>query len=74
MSILKALTKTVVDSYVLPGTAMGAEILWLYSIQWKNQISTWAVALVWFAFSQAHIHGAEQFSSNRSVNEQESTM
>lgn len=38
MIYFKSLVKTSLDNYVLPGTVLGTEILWLYMIQWKRDL------------------------------------
>lgn len=40
MIYFKSLVKTSLDNYVLPGTVLGTEILWLYMIQWKRDLAT----------------------------------
>jgi hypothetical protein len=44
MIFFKSLVKTSLDNYVLPGTASGTEILWLYMIQWKRDLAALSFA------------------------------
>jgi hypothetical protein len=69
-SILRGLTKTLIDFCFLPGTSNGAEILWLYSMQWKKRFTLITVALISFAFS--HIPMVETLTKN--INGPENTM
>ena len=53
--MITAFSKTMIDSCILPGTACGAEIVWLYAKQWQNRMSWMALALVSFAYSHMYI-------------------
>jgi hypothetical protein len=68
-TIVKAFTKTVLDFCILPGTSGGAEILWVYSMQWKKHFTLIAVALLSFVYS--HIPMRESFG--KSFSEPENT-
>jgi hypothetical protein len=72
-TILKGVTRTVVDFCMLPGTAVGAEILWLYSIQWKNRFMLLGLALISFAYSHMQILADGKLTSGSAVSEPEST-
>jgi hypothetical protein len=72
-TILKGITKSVVDFCVLPGTANGAEILWIYSMQWKNRASLIFIGLLSFVYSNMNMV-IEDHLSKRNVNEPENTM
>ena len=48
LMMLKVLIKSSLDNYVLPGTLTGTQILWLYMIQWKREISFLTFALLYF--------------------------
>lgn len=72
--IIKAVTRSLLDFCMLPGTATGAEILWLYSLQWKNRFSLITIALISFAFSHMHINFGERFTIAKAVNGPENTM
>ena len=50
LNIVKPVVKMIIDSCILPGTALGAEIVWVYCREWKNQISMTAFALISFAY------------------------
>jgi hypothetical protein len=71
--ILKGVTKTVIDFCVVPGAAVGAEILWLYSIQWKNRFMLLGLALISFAYSHMQMPAHGELSSGNAVSEPEST-
>lgn len=53
--MMKAVTRSVIDFCVLPGTAIGAEILWIYSMQWKNRASLLALGLISFVYSSMYV-------------------
>jgi hypothetical protein len=63
IGMAKAMTRTLIDFCVLPGTALGAEILWLYSVQWKNKASLVVLAIVSFIYSNMFLVINEQLSS-----------
>jgi hypothetical protein len=65
---MKSLTKILVDFCTLPGTALGAEILWIYTMQWKNRISLIALALISFTYSNMHMAVTDGFSKMKSFN------
>lgn len=50
--MLKSLIKGSVDNFVLPGTMTGTEILWLYMIQWKRDMSALTFAMLYFVCAQ----------------------
>lgn len=50
-TILKNASRSIVDYCVMPGTSLGAEILWLYSLQWKNKASLLTLGLVSLLYS-----------------------
>jgi hypothetical protein len=70
--MLKAVSRTVIDFCVVPGTAIGAEILWIYTLQWKNRFSLLALALISFTYSNMHMT-IEDRQAGKVVNEPEST-
>jgi hypothetical protein len=70
-TILKALSKNVIDSCLMPGAAIGIEILWLYVLQWKNSFSLITLALISLVFSNLQI--SEHTSDSKPVNEQGNT-
>jgi hypothetical protein len=72
LSVVRAIVKTVVDCCVLPGTALGAEIFWLYARQWKSQFSMYSLALISLLYSFA-LHSAEAIPSWHSFTGQENT-
>jgi hypothetical protein len=72
-TIIKAVTKSVIDFCILPGAAVGAEILWLYSIQWKNRFTLLGLALISFAYSHMQMTINERLSSGTSITEPENT-
>ena len=37
---IKTFLKSSLDNYILPGTLTGTEILWLYMVQWKRDMTT----------------------------------
>jgi hypothetical protein len=63
-TLLKAVTKGMIDFCVVPGAAIGAEILWLYSMQWKTRISLFALAVISFIYSNMQLVIADQLSAN----------
>jgi hypothetical protein len=71
-TILKGLTRSVVDFCVLPGTSNGAEILWIYTMQWKNRTSLVLIGLLSFVYSNMHMV-IEDHLSGKSVNGPENT-
>jgi len=50
--IVKNLVRTSLDNYVLPGTTTGTEILLLYLIQWRRDLSHVTTATVYLVRSQ----------------------
>jgi hypothetical protein len=60
-----------VDVCILPGTACGVEIIWLYSKQWHHKTFLFAVALASFAYS--HMYTALEHRLTGISNEREST-
>jgi hypothetical protein len=70
--IVKSIAKMIVDSCILPGTTMGAEILWVYVREWRNQASMVTLALLSFAYLlTAHVGFSN--SASKPVTEQENT-
>lgn len=47
VAFVKNLLKSSLDSYILPGTCAGTEILWLYIIQWKRRLVLSRLAIVY---------------------------
>ena len=72
-TILKGITKSVVDFCVLPGTSNGAEILWIYSMQWKNHASLVFIGLLSFVYSNMHMV-IEDHLTGRNVSGPENTL
>ena len=70
--IMKSMVKMIVDSCILPGTALGAEILWVYVKEWRNQISMTSLALLSFAFLLT-AHAGIVTAIIKPVTEQENT-
>jgi|GEM_PF-6983069 len=70
--ILKSLTRTVVDYCILPGAAIGAEILWIYTREWKNRFSMLTLAVISFAYS--NMISVESHSAGKSISGPENTM
>ena len=52
MIFFKSLLKSSLDNYVLPGTLMGTEILWLYMLQWKRDFTNVTLAAAYLMYSQ----------------------
>jgi len=50
--MLKSIMRSSLDSYVLPGTATGTDILWIYLIQWKRDMHMLCLALVYLVSFQ----------------------
>jgi hypothetical protein len=44
--LAKSLFRSVVDTYILPGTSSGTEILLLYLRQWSKEVSIVGVAMI----------------------------
>jgi hypothetical protein len=57
--ILKSLVKCSLDSYIMPGTLSGTEILLLYMSQWKRDITLVTFATVYLISSPADIQKTE---------------
>lgn len=55
LMMLKVLIKSSLDNYVLPGTLTGTEILWLYVIQWKRDMSSLTFALLYFVSTPLYL-------------------
>jgi hypothetical protein len=72
-TILKGVTRSLLDFCILPGAAVGAEILWLYSIQWKNRWMLFGLALISFVSSHMQMSLDTRLSSAGPVNEPENT-
>ena len=70
LPILRAVSKTVVDYCVMPGTANGAELLWLYSHQWKNRVVLIGVGIASLIYSHMYIAVAERINDARSSSAQ----
>lgn len=43
---IRSLIRTAVDCCILPGTMNGTEILWLYILQWKKEVSAISFAVI----------------------------
>lgn len=69
--MLKSLIKSSVDNYLLPGTMTGTEILWLYMIQWKRDMSTLTFAVIYFVCSQFDFTPGEKVISCAQGNQKE---
>jgi hypothetical protein len=69
-TILKSFTRTVVDYCVLPGAAIGAEILWIYTKEWKNRCFLLTLAVISFAYSNMQI---ENYPSGKAISGPENT-
>jgi hypothetical protein len=52
LQALKTLVRSMADCYILPGTASGTDILWLYLLQWKREASTISLAILSVFVSQ----------------------
>jgi hypothetical protein len=67
---VKSFANIVVDFCTLPGAAIGAEILWIYTVQWKNRLSLIALALISFAYSNMYmtVSGNSRSSANEPEN------
>lgn len=63
ITIVKAASRTLIDFCVLPGAAVGAEILWIYSMQWKNRTSLIVLALITFVYSNMNMGIMDQLSA-----------
>jgi hypothetical protein len=66
LPILRAVSKTVVDYCVMPGTANGAEILWLYTQQWKNRVILVGVGFISLIYSHMYTAVADRINDERS--------
>lgn len=66
LPIFKAVSKTVVDYCVMPGTSSGAEILWLYSKQWKNKVTLLTMGVITLVYAHMYIVVAERMTQVRS--------
>ena len=69
--MLKSLIKSSVDNYVLPGAMTGTEILWVYMIQWKRDLSTLTFAVIYFVCSQFDFTLGEKVISSAQSNHKE---
>ncbi len=69
--ILKSLVKSSVDNYLLPGTMTGTEILWLYMVQWKRNMSALTFAAIYFVCSQFDLIQGEKVISSTQSNHSE---
>jgi hypothetical protein len=59
--LLGSLLKSAIDCCILPGTANGTEILWLYMLEWWREVSAVLFALLsvaWQAEVYTEIHEA----------------
>jgi hypothetical protein len=70
--ILKGLTRSVLDFCVVPGTANGAEILWIYTMQWKNRTAFIVIGLISFVYSNMNMV-IEDHLSGKNINGPENT-
>ena len=50
--MLKSIMRSSLDNYVLPGTATGTDILWIYLIQWKRDVHMLCLALIYLVTFQ----------------------
>jgi hypothetical protein len=71
-TILKGVTKSVIDFCVLPGTANGAEILWIYTMQWKSRVAFIVIGLISFVYSNMNVV-IEDHLSGKNFNGPENT-
>lgn len=71
LAVIRAFTRSAIDYCMVPGAAIGAEILWLYSLQWKNRLSMLALAMISVIYSNMDVSGGER--NNNSFNEPENT-
>jgi hypothetical protein len=55
LQALKTLVRSMADCYILPGTATGTDILWLYLLQWKKEASTISLAILSIFVSQVDL-------------------
>ncbi|HEX8038481.1 MAG TPA: hypothetical protein VF490_05000 [Chryseosolibacter sp.] len=51
--------KSSLDNYILPGTMTGTEILWLYMVQWKRELTAITFATFYLMSSQLEAHKLE---------------
>jgi hypothetical protein len=58
--MLKSLMKSSIDSYILPGTMTGTEILWIYLMQWRRDLNALFYALLYFTFSNFEFANGDQ--------------
>lgn len=63
ITMVKAASRTLIDFCVLPGAAVGAEILWIYSMQWKNRTSLIGLALITFVYSNMNMGIVDHLSA-----------
>lgn len=52
LSLVKALIKSSLDNYVLPGTLTGTEIMLLYLSQWRRNLVVVSLAVLYLASAQ----------------------
>ncbi len=57
----------VLDTWILPGTTAGSEILWLYVIAWKRNFTAISTAETFLLFIQRYVgvKSDADFSGNR---------
>jgi hypothetical protein len=77
--LLKSLLRSAVDSCILPGTTSSTDILWLYLMEWKKQVSAISFSLLSFTsfallsfLSTANLPVDSGLLNHRSINESES--
>lgn len=61
--LIKNLAKSYLDNYILPGTNAGTEVLWIYMIQWKRQMTNIAFATFYLLLSQPEYAEVETVTS-----------
>ena len=44
--IIESLFQSIVDTCILPGTANSTEILWLYTKQWRHELTILVMAII----------------------------
>jgi hypothetical protein len=71
LSHSKSLVKVAVDTCILPGTTCGTEILYLYLIQWKKELSTLFFAFLSILFAQFNSQIDVRTIPHHSFNENE---
>ncbi len=70
--IVKDFTRIIVDYCVMPGTSLGAEMIWLYSKEVKNNVSMLVLACMSLCYSQMYVI-EQKFHFGKSTTESENT-